>query len=150
MRHRRWSPHAARRVVLRTAAAFCLACGGGGELTAPTTGAVEVTTSTVGEDRDPDGYTLTLDDVEVQPVGTAATATLADLTPGAHRIGLAGVSSNCAVQGDNPRTLTVVAGETAAEVIAVVCAESPPATGGVNVTASTNGPSPDPDGYSVT
>jgi hypothetical protein len=150
MRYRRWSSHAARGIVLRTAAAFCLACGGGGELTAPTTGAVEVTTSTVGEELDPDGYALTLDEVEVQPIGTAATTTLADLTPGAHRIGLAGISSNCTVQGDNPRTLIVVAGETAAEDIAVVCTESLPAAGAVSVTTSTSGPSPDPDGYSVT
>jgi hypothetical protein len=149
MRHRRWSPCAARRLFLGTAATFWLACGGGSELTAPTTGAVEVTTSTAGEEPDPDGYTLTLDDVEVQPIGNAATAMLADLTPGAHRVGLAGVSSNCTVQGDNPRTLTVVAGETAAEDIAVVCAEAPPVTGGVSVTTSTSGP-PDPDGYSVT
>ena len=150
MRHARWSFRAARRVFLGTAAAFWLACGGGGELTAPTTGAVEVTTSTAGEEPDPDGYTLTLDDVEVRPIGTAATATLADLTPGVHRIGLAGVSPNCRVQGDNPRTLTVAAGETAAEDIAVVCAETPPATGVVTVTTSTTGESPDPDGYSVT
>jgi hypothetical protein len=150
MRHRRWSSHAARRVFLGTAAAFWLACGGGGDLTAPTTGAVEVTTSTAGEEPDPDGYALTLDAVEVQSIGTAATATLADLTPGAHRIGLTGVSPNCTVQGNNPRTLTVVAGETAAEDIAVVCVEAPPATGGVSVTTSTSGPSPDPDGYSVT
>jgi len=150
MRHRRWSPPAARRVFLGTAAAFWLACGGGGELTAPTTGAVQVTTSTAGAEPDPDGYTLTLDEAEVQPIGTAATATLAELTPGAHRIGLAGVSSNCTVQGDNPRTLTVVAGETAAEDLVVVCAEAPPATGGLSVTTSTSGPSPDPDGYSVT
>jgi hypothetical protein len=150
MRHRRWSRHASRGCFLGTAAAFWLACGGGGELTAPTTGAVEVTTSTAGEEPDPDGYALTLDAVEVRPIGTAATATLADLTPGVHRIGLAGVSPNCAVQGDNPRTLTIAAGETAAEDITVVCAETPPATGGVSVTTSTSGDSPDPDGYSVT
>ncbi len=150
MPHRRWPPHAGRRLFLGTSAALWLACGGGSELTAPTTGAVEVTTSTAGEEPDPDGYTLTLDDVAVRPIGTAATAMLAELTPGAHQIGLAGVSPNCTIQGANPRTVTVVAGETAAEAIAVVCAEAPPATGGVNVTISTSGVSPDPDGYSVT
>jgi hypothetical protein len=150
MHYRSWSNHAAGRLLVGTTAALWLACGGGGELTAPTTGAVQVTTSTAGDAPDPDGYGLTLDDVEVQSIGSAATATLDDLTAGAHRIGLAGVSSNCTVQGDNPRALTVVAGETAAVDIAVVCLESPPATGGVSVTTSTTGPSPDPDGYSVT
>ncbi len=142
MRHRSWSPHASRRLFLGTAAAFWLACGGGGDLTEPTTGAVQVTISTAGAVPDPDGYALTLDAVEVQPIGIAATATLAELSPGAHRIGLAGVSPNCTVQGDNPRTLTVVAGETAAEDIAVVCA-----AGTVRVITVTSGPGADPDGY---
>ena len=149
MRHRRWSRHAGRRLFLGTTAAFWLACGGGAELTAPTTGGVEVTTSTAGEELDPDGYTLTLDDVEVQPIGTGATATLVDLTPGTHRIGLAGVSPNCTVQGDNPRSVTVVAGETAAEAIAVVCSEAPPATGTLEVTATSTGSPMDPSGYTV-
>jgi hypothetical protein len=91
---------------------------------------------------DPDGYALTLDDVEAQPIGSSATATLAEVAPGAHRIGLAGVAPNCTVQGDNPRTLTVVAGETAAEDIAIVCA-----AGRLTVATVTSGPSADPDGY---
>ena len=139
MRHRRWLCHA---VFLGTTAALWLACGGGGELTAPATGAVQITTSTAGDVPDPDGYTLLLDDVEVQSIGTAATATLADLTPGDHRVGLAGVSPNCVIQGDNPRTLTVVAGETATEDITIVCA-----AGTLTVSTVTSGPSPDPDGY---
>jgi hypothetical protein len=67
---------------------------------------------------------------------------LADLTPGAHRIGLAGVASHCTVQGDNPRTLTVVAGETATADLAVLCAD-----GTLTVTTATSGTSGDPDGY---
>ena len=150
MRHRRGPPRAGRGLFLASTAALWLACGGGGELTAPTTGALEVTTSTTGPSPDPDGYMLIVDDVEVQPIGVAAAATLADLAPGPHRVGLAGVSPNCTVQGANPRTLNIVAGETADEAIAVVCAEAPPATGDLTVTTSTSGPSPDPDGYSVT
>jgi hypothetical protein len=150
MRQRRWPCLAGRTFLLGTAAALWLACGGGAELTAPSTGAVEVTTSTAGEEPDPDGYTLTLDDVEAQPIGTGATATVAGLTPGSHLIGLAGVSPNCTVEGNNPRSVTVVAGETVVEAIAVVCAEAPPSTGGVTVTTATSGVSPDPDGYSVT
>jgi len=142
MRHRRWLSHAALRLSLGTTAAFWLACGGGGELTAPTTGGLQVTTSTAGDVPDPDGYTLTLDEVEVHPIGSTATATLADLTPGAHRIGLAGVASHCTVQGDNPRMLTVVAGETATADLAVVCAD-----GTLTVTTATSGTSGDPDGY---
>ncbi|MGH7580184.1 MAG: hypothetical protein ACREM9_08430 [Gemmatimonadales bacterium] len=150
MRHHRWAARVGRSLVLGITATLWLSCGGGGELTAPTTGAIEVTTSTSGTEPDPDGYTLTLDDVEVQPIGVAASAMLAELAPGTHRIGLSGVSPNCTVSGGNPRTVTVAAGETAAEAMAVVCAPPPPATGGVSVTTSTSGVASDPDGYSVT
>ena len=124
------------------AAVFWLACGGGGGLTAPTTGALEVIISTTGGASDPDGYTLTLDDAEVQPVGAAARAMLDDLAPGTHRIGLAGVSPGCAVQGDNPRSVSVAAGETATEDFVVVCAAAT-----LTVTTVTGGDNGDPDGY---
>ena len=149
MRHHRWAARTGRSLLLGVTAGLWLSCGGGSELTAPTTGAIEVTTSTSGAEPDPDGYTLTLDDVEVRPIGVAASAMLADLAPGVHRIGLTGVSPHCTVSGGNPRTVAVAAGETAAEAIAVVCAP-PPATGGVSVTTSTSGAASDPDGYSVT
>jgi hypothetical protein len=132
------------------AAALSLSCGGGGGLTAPTSGAVQVTTRTTGAEPDPDGYALTLDDIEVQPIGTVATAILRDIEPGAHRVGLAGLAPNCTVEGDNPRTVNVAAGETAVQAIAIICAEPPPATGGISVTTTTAGAAPDPDGYSVT
>ena len=73
-----------------------------------------------------------------------------ELTPGSHEVGLGGVSANCQVQGENPRTVSVVAGETVSETFAVVCAAAPPATGGMSVTTTTTGVSPDPDGYVVT
>lgn len=150
MRHRRRSPHAGRRLFLGIATAFWLGCGGGAELTAPTTGGIEVTTSTVGPEPDADGYTLTLDDVEVGPIGVEAARTLIDLTPGTHRLGLAGLSPNCAVQGDNPRAVVVRAGEMAAEPIAVLCTEAPPPSGTLTVTTVTSGSSPDADGYVFT
>jgi hypothetical protein len=132
-------------------AALLLSCGGGGagDIVAPTTGAVEVTTSTTGAEPDPDGYTLTLDDVEIRSIGIAASAILTELSPGEHRIGLSGIAPNCTVDG-NPRTVTVTVGETVAEDITVVCEAAPPATGGVSVSVATSGSSPDPDGYSVT
>jgi hypothetical protein len=152
MRHRRWSFHAWRSVLLGMPAALLLSCGGGGggDIVAPTTGAVEVTTSTTGAEPDPDGYTLTLDDVEIRSIGTAASAILTELSPGEHLIGLSGIAPNCTVQDGNPRTVTVTVGETVAEDIRVVCEAAPPATGGVSVSVATSGPSPDPDGYGVT
>ncbi|HEX2219718.1 MAG TPA: hypothetical protein VHG35_13020 [Gemmatimonadales bacterium] len=152
MPQHRWLRLIGRKLFVPASAALASSCGGGdgGGLTAPTTGAIEVTTSTTGTDVDPDGYTLTLDDVAVRAIGTEAAAMLDELEPGTHRVALAGVAPNCQVQGSNPRALAVVAGETRAETFAVVCAEPPPETGGLSVTTVTTGDSPDPDGYTVT
>ena len=128
------------------------ACGGGdgGGLTEPTTGALQVATSTTGTEQDPDGYTLMVDEAESGAIGPAAQRTIAELEAGAHRIALSGVSANCEVQGQNPRAVSVVAGETVNETFAVVCEQAPPVTGGLSVTTATTGVSPDTDGYTVT
>jgi hypothetical protein len=138
--------------MLAATVALYPACGGGegGGLTEPTTGALQVVTNTTGTELDPDGYTLTVDDVESGAIGPAAQRTIAELEPGAHQIALSGVSANCEVQGQNPRAVSVVAGETANETFAVVCAQPPPVTGGLSVTTATTGVSPDHDGYTVT
>lgn len=147
----RWSRVPGRRLVLAATLALFPACGGGGGgLTEPTTGAVEVVTSTTGVELDPDGYTVTVDDVASGAIGSAARRTIAELAPGAHRVGLGGVSANCEVQGENPRAVSVVAGETASEAFTVVCVPAPPPTGGISVSTATTGVSPDPDGYTVT
>jgi hypothetical protein len=121
-------------------AAFAVAC-------APTTGTIQVTT-TAGDPADPDGYTLLLDGAELQAIGTSATATLPGVAPGGHTLGLGGVAADCAVDGDNPRPVTVVAGETAAVTIAVTCTP-PPAPGALTVTTQTSGVDPDADGYTI-
>ena len=148
----RWYRYPGRRRVLAALVALVPACGGGdgGGLTEPTTGAVQVTTSTTGAELDPDGYMVTLDDVARLQIGAAASRILDELDPGTHRLGLTGLSSSCAVQGDNPRTVTVVAGETAAETFEVACAAAPPVTGGLTVSTATGGVAPDADGYTVT
>ena len=94
--------------------------------------------------------TLAVDGVESGAIGVAAQRTIPELEAGAHQIALGGVSANCEVQGQNPRTTSVVAGETVSETFAVVCVQPPPVTGGVSVTTATSGPSPDADGYTVT
>ena len=150
MRYRRWSRLAGRTLLVAATLGLWLACGGGGGLTAPTTGDIALTTSTTGETPDPDGYTLMLDGAAVQAIGTAATASLADVAPGAHQVGLTGIAGNCAVQGGNPRSVDVVVGETTAETMVVVCARITPGTGDLAVSVATTGVDADPDGYSVT
>ena len=102
-----------------------LSCGGGGGLIVAHHGRGRGDHQYDRRELDPDGYTLTLDDVEVRPIGTAASAILAELSPGEHRIGLSGIAPNCTVQDGNPRTVTVTVGETAVEDITVLCAAAP-------------------------
>lgn len=90
----------------------CLALGSCGEVTTPTaTGSVRFIVSTVGEDKDPDGYSLTIDQTLVLSVQTSQTITIDDLAVGDHEVSLADVSSNCAINGPNPRIIHVLAGE---------------------------------------
>ena len=120
---------------------FEVACGA-------TTGTVEVVTTTAGSPVDPDGYQLLLDAAGAQPIGTAATVTIPRVAPGSHIVALDGLAANCAVDGEHPRAVTVVAGATASVAIAVLCS-APPGPGSIGVTTNTSGPDPDPDGYTV-
>jgi hypothetical protein len=132
-----------RAVTVQAAAtanvSFAVTCGA-------TSGTIEVATSTSGPGSDPDGYALLLDGAERGPIGATATMTLVGLTPGAHVIGLTGLAANCQV-GENPRNVTVMAGQTAQVPFAVTCAQPPATSGSVRITTETSGSPPDPDGY---
>ena len=121
-------------------ASFAITC-------APTTGAIRVTTS-AGSPADPDGYQLLLDGTAAQPIGTSASITIPGLAPGSHTVGLGGLAANCQVDGDNPRAVTVAAGDTAAVALAVTCTPPPPDAGTLKVTTQTSGTDQDADGYS--
>ena len=91
-----------------------------------------------------------LDGVEVQSIAAAGTATLGDLSAETHIVGLTGIAANCTVQGGNPRGVVVGAGDTASASFTVTCAGIPTAAGDIEVTVSTSGAAPDPDGYVLT
>jgi hypothetical protein len=97
----------------------------------PSTGALKVTTTTTGTPVDPDGYTVSIDNGSPGAVGTNASVTVAGLVPGPHTVRLGGLAANCSPQGENPRTVTVVAGETATTTFAVTCTAT---TGALTVT----------------
>ncbi len=113
----------------------------------PTTGSLLVTTSSTGTPGDPDGYQLVLDGVENQPIATSVTVTIPAVAPGIHTVALGGVAAGCLVDGDNPRSVTVAAGETAVVPIAVTCTPPPAESGTLALTTQTIGPEQDPDGY---
>jgi CARDB len=123
-------------------AAFAIAC-------APTTGTIQVTIASTGAPADPDGYQLLLDGTASQTTAGSASVTLPTIAPGEHTVGLGGVADNCQVQGDNPLSLTVAAGQTASAAFSVTCGSPPSATGTLRITTTTTGPNQDPDGYAV-
>jgi hypothetical protein len=116
---------------------------------AASTATLTVTTATTGTSPDPDGYTLSVDEVARGPIGNAETLDITGLTPGAHSVGLSGLAANCQVSGDNPVRFSAVGGQTATASFAITCTTIQPGTGSIQVTTSTSGTPPDPDGYSL-
>jgi Tol biopolymer transport system component len=99
------------------AVSFAVAC-------AATTGSLEITTATTGASPDPDGYTVTVDNSAPQTIGNTAALTVGALSPAAHLVTLAGVATNCRVEGDNPRQVTVTAGAASAVAFTINCSLS--------------------------
>jgi Tol biopolymer transport system component len=122
------------------------ACSGD-NLTAPGTGTLEVTATTAGAESDPDGYMVQIDAEAAQPLGLTETMRKTEIAPGDHAVQLSGIAPNCAVAGNNPRTVSVAAGQTATVTFEITCGAT---SGGLQVTAATSGPSPDADGYTLT
>jgi hypothetical protein len=136
-----------RSLLLGAIALTLAACGGeGGGLTfPPTTGTLQVTASTRGDEMDPDGFSVKLDAQDPDNLAPGGMLERAGLQPGDHTVFLGGVAANCSV-ADNPQTVTIKAGETATVQFAVTCTAT---SGSIVVTTTTTGDSPDPDGYSV-
>lgn len=109
-------------------------------------GNLAVTTTTSGEDLDPDGYEIEIDGAPRGAIGTDDTRVFSDLPTGDRLVELTALAGNCAVQGDNPRLRTIVDGQTTLTTFAVACAIT---SGSIEVTVSTSGPLQDPDGYTV-
>ncbi|HET6639033.1 MAG TPA: hypothetical protein VFH82_09660 [Gemmatimonadota bacterium] len=121
---------------------FSITC----EALPPTVGALDVVTTTSGEDLDPDGYSVSVGGGAATPIGIEDTLNFPGLTPGDYEVLLSDVAANCTVAGDNPRTAAVSAGATAETTFAITCAET---EGALDVVTATSGEDLDPDGYSV-
>jgi hypothetical protein len=80
---------------------------------------VEVTTT--GTNPDTDGYLAQLDTGAITTIPNNGTSGFSSVPPGDRTLELTGIASNCTV-GDNPQTVTVLAGETAFATFTVVCA----------------------------
>jgi Tol biopolymer transport system component len=111
------------------------------------TGTLTIRTVTTGQDSD--GYQVSVDGAAPQPIGSNASVTLTNTAAGAHSVQLSGIDSTCALQGPNPRPVTVTAATVATVRFAVTCAPPPPTTGGLRITTATSGSGSDPNGYTV-
>jgi alpha-tubulin suppressor-like RCC1 family protein len=84
-------------------------------------GAARVTLETVGLDVDLDGYSVHVDTGPVQATPINDTMLLTGLGLGPHTVALGGMAANCAVDGGNPRSVVIVAGDTADLTFAIIC-----------------------------
>lgn len=109
-------------------------------------GHLSVTTTTSGADLDPDGYAVSVDGVAATPIGLDDTLTFPDLSVGDHQVELTGLAPNCAIQGENPRSVPVADGQTTPTTFAVVCQIT---TGSIRVSVFTSGTFQDMNGYTV-
>jgi len=86
------------------------------------TGALQVITVTTGDTLDWDGYVLILNDTHSTHIEINDTLTFTDIPKGEYRIGLDDVAVNCAMGGDNPRSVLVTSGDTTEVSFDAVCA----------------------------
>jgi len=120
-------------------AAFAVSC-------AALTGDLAVTTSTSGANP-PSAYSVTVDGGSSKSIGASDSVTYSGIAAANHSVRLNDVPANCSVNGLNPRIVTVPAGGAVEASFTITCSAL---TGTLNVTTSTSGDSPDPNGYSFT
>jgi Tol biopolymer transport system component len=137
------------RSLLVTAGMLISVGCGSGDIQAPTTGSLAITTVTSGPDQDADGYAVAVDGGAETAIGVNGALARDNLEPGSHSVRLTGLAANCAVDGENPRAETVTAGEATSVPFVVSCVTLPATTGTLTITTATTGPHPDPDGYSL-
>ena len=112
----------------------------------PSETAVTVNVVTSGSPSDAGGYAVSIDAGSPVVIDINGSGTFEDLASGGHTVLLTDVAPNCLVEGDNPRTVDVETGETEETTFDIRC---DPDAGAIDVTTTTTGESPDPDGYTV-
>ena len=83
-------------------------------------GSVDVTTVTTGELVDADGYTVSVDGVDVTTIAVNGTASL-ELAEGSYSVELTDLAEPCVVEGDNPVSINVTASTVASVEFRVTC-----------------------------
>jgi hypothetical protein len=90
-------------------------------LSISTDGFIEISVRTNGTALDTDGYRVRIDGVQAQAVAANGAITLSDISEGSHSVGLTELAENCAVEGENPRTIVVPSRRTFSVSFVVTC-----------------------------
>ncbi len=144
------APYAVRLVAfVGLAATAAVACTdeSPGLATALTTGAINVTVSSIGAELDPDGYRLMLDSAGNRVLAANDSAMIANLPARIYTVSLEGLASNCQIAESNPRRVSVSGGRIANVRFTITCVQY---TGTIRVTTATTGTAVDPNGYIAT
>jgi len=112
----------------------------------PGNGTIRVTVATSGTSLDPDGYTFSVDGHRRQAIGVNETVLVMELGFGEHSVQLEGLTMNCDVDGENPRSAYVSGNRVTAVTFEVTCTPA----GSLEIVTVTLGMSVDVNGYSFT
>jgi hypothetical protein len=106
-----------------------ISCGDD-QISGPNEGTILVAALTTGEDFDQNGYTFSIDNGSPDPIGLQDTVFVPALEVGSYEVLLGGIADNCSLmEGTNPQTADVVAGDTVSVEFAVTCETAGPPGG---------------------
>ncbi|MFC1530898.1 hypothetical protein ACFL5T_01450 [Gemmatimonadota bacterium] len=104
-----------------------------------------VITVSSGDELDLNGYVIRVDDISSAGIGANDSVEFQARAVGTYTVELTEVAANCSVNGDNPRSVQVIADSLTNTTFEVTCV---PTAGGLRVLTATSGENPD-DGYTL-
>jgi hypothetical protein len=121
-------------LLLMSAATMAMVSCGDEKIAGPTDGTILVGARTTGSDFDANGYLVSINSSQGQPIGNLDTIFVTALEPGDYVVSLGGVADNCTVPSEaNPQNAPVVAGDTVEVLFDITCEPAaPPGGGGEN------------------
>jgi len=128
-------------VAAAAALAALAACGD--PAAPPPSGLLRVSIGTLGDDPDPDGYLLRVDEADAVPVDLNGITDF-DLVPGRHQLTLDGLASHCSIESAASRVVEIAPDDMTIVTFEISC----PLTG-ARVSVSTTGLDLDTTGYAV-
>jgi hypothetical protein len=93
--------------------------------TPPVFGSIAIITLTSGSEPDPDGYTVSVEEVETFPIGTNATLMLANFTPQTYSVELDGIAENCVALNGTTQAVQVEPEAIAEVTFELNCGDEP-------------------------